>query len=254
MKSAVDLVYALWEKYKDRKVRVVAFPVTPTPICGLIYKPDCFMSRVFDHQALDNKEIVASAPTRNGPAFLSYLTLGDIMDVYDEEEGELEINNGAYCASTSFFDVRTFSIGPNGLISVRNPDERFASEADVHHLNITSSSCNAGSHFMIPNAPFLTSLVHLKQGLELDNGIEYFTKTECEALFPAVDFSRNEVVDKFVQSSKVHKVSWDSITGNTTDREFEHISYGYKANKLDPYDKHCLRELGKTLNWRKRNG
>jgi len=258
MKTAIERVIELWEKYKGRKVRVIAFPVTPTPIGDLVYKPDCFMSRVFDHQALDNEEIVGSAPTRNGPAFLAYLSLSSLMDINDtdleDNGGVLEIHNGAYCARTSYYNLRTLSVDLNGKVCTVYGDTQFATEADIHGLSMISRSCNAGSHFIIPQAPFLTALVHLRQGMELDNGLEYLTSKECENLFPQVDFSKNLVVDNYVKNTTVHKVKWEEITSTTEDEDFRWVSHG---KCLDPYDKHCLRELGRNFEleeeeWQKR--
>jgi len=236
----------LWEKYHSRKVRVVAFPVTPTAIHDLVYKPDSFMSKVFDHQALDNEEIVASAPTRNGPAYLAYLPLDLLFsranDLRSEQNGwDLQVKAGAYCARTSYYQKKLLVIDAEGNVSADHADheaDHFAFEADIHQLNLTGRSCNAGSHFVVPKAPFITSLVHLKQGMDVSI-LEYCTSQECERMFPDVDFSKNEAVDNFVRVCRLYEVCYNIEPDEDDDslKRFE---------ALDAYDRHCLRELGKN--------
>jgi hypothetical protein len=235
----------LWEKYSKRKVRVVAFPVTPTAVYDLVYKPDSFMSRVFDHQALDNEEIVASAPTRNGPAYLSYLTLDQLFGAVNNSRSEqtdwdLQVKVGAYCARTSYYQKKLLVVDSDGFVKSSDEEiERFAFEADIHQLNLTSRSCNAGSHFVVPKAPFITSLVHLKQGMDV-NILEYCTSQECERMFPDADFSKNEVVDNFIRVCRFYEVVDYDIDPDEDDDSLK------RFEALDAYDRHCLRELGKN--------
>ncbi len=254
------LLEDLWGRFHERKVRVVAFPVTPTPVYGLIYKPDCFMSRVFDHQALDNEEIKASVATRNGPAFLCYLTLSNLLSFCNQHSvgqrslgSYVTITAGAYCARTSYFQFERKKSDRFGYVSAlreRDDDGNFyAKDVDVHSLNLTSRSCNAGSHLIVPNAPYLTALLHLNQGMKLDNGLCYLSQTECADLFPMVDFTKNQHIDRLVELLPVEASEFSDVGcwryNVDSDRAQKYCERWIESESevLDNYDRLCLKDI-----------
>jgi hypothetical protein len=194
------------EEYLNRYVRVVLFPTPPTPVDDRLFMPDCFSSKTFDI-SMDREQtfhLISMLPTRYGPAVLADVKLSKIISV---SEGKVTVHNATCCATITY----SILMDQDGL--------RYADTADIKGLRLISRSCHPGSHFVVPMAPYLSSLLHYSLAPEKDLKfqrpvnmlIEYMHPDDAQLLFNC-DFSGNLSVDKFVSKCFVdHKVSFVNV-------------------------------------------
>lgn len=220
----IDFMKKTWEKYKYLPVRVVAFPVPPVPVDGVIFMPDSFSSKSFDGQydvdlaTNDSKRILFAKSTHLGPAILVRMQLGDLLD-YDDN-GLLDVKIGTFCAGVSFY------------IGFNNHKFKYAEDVVVNSLRFTSRSCHPGSHYVIPKAPYLTALVQYCQAPDSKevtdprglDGFIYTTPEQSELIFPNVDFDKNILADKYIANCVVSKeVSCYNVMSGLGDWSHEYL-------------------------------
>lgn len=183
-----------FEEYQERYVRLVLFPTPPTPVHDRMFMPDCFSSKTFDISMDRDKSfhLISMLPTRYGPAVLADVKLREIFNV---SNGKITIDNATCCASITY----TILLDKDGL--------RYADTADIEGLRLISRSCHPGSHFVVPMAPYLSSLLHYALAPQdkkiadyysaVEMNFEYMHPDDAQSLFNC-DFSMNLSIDKFV--------------------------------------------------------
>lgn len=191
----IEWMRKTFDKYKDRRVRLVCIPLPPTPARGKIYMPDAFLSKTYDHEFDRSAEfrVVTTMPTKLGPAILAYVKLKDLVQ-YDKENGSLEVSNSTCCATVHYYPMMEAEAG------------EYVDEVQISSLSMMSRSCHPGSHFIVPRAPMLTALLQYAQAPSMEDEfnkgrtslVDYMTPAEAEALFTACDFSVNTEIDKYI--------------------------------------------------------
>ena len=191
----IEWMKKTFDKYKDRRVRLVCIPLPPTPAHGIIYMPDAFLSKTYDHEFERSSEfrVVTTMPTKLGPAILAYVKLKDLVN-YDGENGSLEVSNSTCCATVYHYPMMEAEAG------------KYVDEVQISSLSMMGRSCHPGSHFIVPRAPMLTALLQYAQAPSMEDEynrgrtslIDYMTPIEAEALFTACDFSVNTEIDEYI--------------------------------------------------------
>lgn len=195
-----------FDDYSDRTVKLIAFPLPPTRVHGLSYMPDSFASSVPDfRQESDEFKVISVRMTAHGPALLSYTKLSFLIGF---KGPLLVVHRAACCASVSL-----------NIWKGKDAKVDFANLATVDRVNPIARSCHPGSHFVIPHAPFLTSLLQYAQAPSApkdlfytpdkvdehidDLFMEYLSPFGVEALFEHCDFMTNRMVDRFVANCAI---------------------------------------------------
>lgn len=189
--------------YRDMKLWVVALPLPPIAVRGLVYMPDSYTSKVFDggdnieHAGIDYKinSVVASSW---GPAVLMRVKLGSLVSY--QTTGNLVVHAKSCCADVSYYGKSN--------ISVDNTDKKFDVALDVVINKLKFfGSCNPGSHVVIPGAPFLSAIVQYaaapqESGIDVVSGVDtsavYLDPWEVSHIFPTLNLSINKLVDNYI--------------------------------------------------------
>lgn len=219
MNSIIPFLRKTWDTWSDRFVRLVAFPLPPTPVGKIIYMPDAFASKVFDVKPQfshgDDFQPVMIKPSKWGPAILAHVQLKEIIK-FDKETGNLLVPRSTLCARTSFYG-KTFS--DSGII--------FATDIVLDGVSTIARSCHPGSHYSIPGAPYLTALLQYAQA-PIKGGrrhsvvstresymlLQYSTPEEAHQIYPRWNYKQNEEIDKYLSSCVVNAdVSWWNLNG-----------------------------------------
>lgn len=187
------------EELHDRYVHVVLLPTPPTPVDNIMFMPDCFASKTFDEQLdrPDEFKLISMKATKFGPAILAMVKFNRLIDLNDD--GMAYVESATCCASVSF----TVLLDADGL--------RYADNTSIDGIRLISQSCHPGSHFVIPNAPYFTSLLHYSLAPEWDleknelrhegrnlGRFTYMTPWEASDLFDNCDFTDNLQFDIFL--------------------------------------------------------
>jgi len=194
-----------FDDYADKTVKLIAFPLPPTRVGRLSYMPDSFASSVPDfRQQTEDFKVISVKMTAHGPALLSYTKLNFLIGF---KNSLLVVHRATCCASVS---LNIWS--NNGAVD-------FANLTTLDRVNPIARSCHPGSHFVVPHAPFLTSLLQYAQAPSApkdlfytpdkvdehidDLFMEYLSPYGAEALFEHCDFLTNRGVDKFVANCAI---------------------------------------------------
>lgn len=188
--------------YGSLSVKVLCMPLPPSPVRNLIYMPDCFTSKTFDRE-FDRSEqfrAVAMEATDLGPAVLAVIKLKDLIGF--NSDGYLTVRNATCCATISY----SVLCEEGGL--------KYAYDVQLDSLAMPTGSCHPGSHYTVPDAPFLTSLLQYAQApfkpdeepaIKWDFRTVYASPDEGKAIFSNWDFHCNKIVDSYVARCAVQK-------------------------------------------------
>lgn len=199
-----------WEQVSKFKIKIVSFPLPPTPVQGKIYMPSAFNSRTFEVRFDRPKQFnaVMAKPSKWGPAILVYINLDELIKF--SKKGLLTVPHSTICAGVSSYPLFT---GDDGLI--------YLTDVVLDDVRMSHRSCHPGSHYSAPKAPYLTALLqyaqapHVKKDTRDDKRtlIEYASPEEAEKIFPACDFTSNRWIDNFLGTCAVNpKVSYFKLT------------------------------------------
>ena len=213
--NSLDYMKATWEEWSYRRVRIVAIPLPPIAIKGLIYSPDCFQSDTFDN-TYDCKDNIRGrdttcyrsidiVPSKIGPAILISIRLKDLVG-FDARLGTLNVQRDAICASVTYQTKYDLATGKD--IPERKLDYAYAVKLEA--LNF-QRSCNPGSHLVVPNAPYTSAILQYAaspQATENENSkiikdLHFVSPDEARALFPEFDFSANIEIDQYIATCAV---------------------------------------------------
>lgn len=186
--AILDFMKKTWDQHAGKTVKLICLPLPPTPVGDVIYMPDCFTSNTYDKEFNRSPDFnaISMHPTPLGPAILAYIKLHKLIS-YDQQTGFLTVNVSTCCASISaYVGVRSDS----GLI--------YVDECKIDNLRMIGRSCHPGSHYVVPKAPFLTSLLQYAQAGDRTLTIEYMHPSEGERVFPHVDWSTNRGLDEYL--------------------------------------------------------
>lgn len=175
----------------EKPVRLVLFPTPPIPVGNVLFMPDSFTSKTFDStldfdRGDEDFHPISMLPTLYGPAVLAWIRLKNLVEV---RGGNIHIWHATCCASVTYsvlFDA-------DGV--------RYADTTDLKDVSLISRSCHPGSHFVVPYAPYLTSLFHYALAPNRSEKLLKFTymhPDDAMVLFPDCDFTRNIAIDKFL--------------------------------------------------------
>lgn len=199
----IEFMKRTWDFYGEMTVRLVCFPVPPTPVRNLICMPDSFTSRTFEMSFDRDKRFraVAIKPSPLGPAVLAYIKLSSLVN-FDEKTGFLKVPVSTCCASVSYLIMFTDDAGMS-----------YAEDVQLDRLNMIHRSCHPGSHYAVPKAPYLTALLQYAQAPDTGDHrlwrrgdspdqrqvtIEYATPEQAEQFFQQCDFSPNGIIDRYL--------------------------------------------------------
>lgn len=190
------------ESYAEKYLKLVVFPTPPVPVRDFMFMPDSFKSKTFDDGAEDRFDKsdefkpVAMLPTHWGPAVLARIKLRYLIGVSD---GFLSVHHATCCASVTF------------AVLCEGDGVSYADKTTLNGLMLVGRSCHPGSHFVVPDAPYLTSMFHyalaptVKEKYmvrPVGNGVlerfTYMCPDEAMLLFPEYDFSSNLEIDMFL--------------------------------------------------------
>ncbi len=183
-----------WDDYADMTMLIVAIPTPPCPVHkdALVLMPDSFTSKSFDGDCDlgDGFQILGVKPTRNlGPAFLVSAKLSRL--VRSNKKRDLHTNIAAFCAGISYFSVEISRV-------------HYGVETNIDRLSTVGGSCHQGSHFTIPEAPYLTAVLQQRQAPSSGKlAVDYLTPAEAELVFPQIDFTMNREPDRFISTCSV---------------------------------------------------
>lgn len=193
-----------YDRYKDLKVCLIAIPLPPVHVRGLIYRTDSFSSKTFDMGfELNDKMSVADtyraasiAPSQFGPAVLLTLKVNSLIGF--DQNGFLVVHRSSCCATVSYAVRHSLKDGTGNRWD-------YADYVTLDNINF-SRSCNPGSHISVPKAPYLTSLLQYASapdggrhgGHEVLKDFVYLSPDQAEALFPDWDFSANAGIDHWL--------------------------------------------------------
>ena len=186
-----------FEKYRDLTIRLVCLPLPPTPVRGVMYMPDSFSAKSFDttFDRSNGFNAVTTTLSRLGPAVLAYIKLRNLIAF--GEDGLLRVEKSTCCATVSYNILRD------------TQKCEYATETVIDNLNMMSRSCHPGSHYVVPQAPYLTAFLQYAQAPENSDGAQrdgnslevvYMTPEEAEILYQDVNFSQNAKIDSYIRS------------------------------------------------------
>ena len=193
--NLIEFMKQRWDIYGEMTVKVVSFPLPPTPAHGILYMPDCFMTKTFEShfERPDGFKLVHIIPSKFGPALLAYVKLNKLVD-FDESTGFLTVLSSTLCASVSYL-----------TIGRRADGVKFADAVSLNRVTFVHRSCHPGSHYAVPFAPYLTTFLQYAQAPVRDKQegnrvveIEYATPEFAQTLFPHCEFSTNSAIDSFL--------------------------------------------------------
>lgn len=205
---------ATYEAWAWKRVRIVALPLPPVQVHGLIYRPDSFASNTFDKEFdmgescgshTDKFRAVDVVPSPSGPAIIISLRLGNLIS-FDNTEGTLTVLRDSCCATVTYQTKLGLKIDGG----VGRADH--AINVSLKHLNF-SSSCNPGSHIVVPDAPYLSALLQYagspsefgdRERHQIIKNLSFYRPDEAKALFPGFDFSPNQAIDRYIASCAVN--------------------------------------------------
>jgi hypothetical protein len=200
-----------WEYASELYVRLVAIPVPPTTVQGIIFDPESYSSKVIDtwksgEEMVSGMKMVTSFfDPQLGPVFLVSTKLRHLLTMHDgaklEPSSRFGIEAATFCGSVSFWNVDL-------------EGDTYADGVQLDRVQTVGSSCHPGSHYSIPRAPYLTALLQFNQGATVDpgnrgaetaekrsmalDGFEYLDPDSAELLFPTVSWECNRIADDFV--------------------------------------------------------
>jgi hypothetical protein len=195
-----------FKRYEDYRVWMIAFPLPPVHIRGLLYMPDCYSSKTFDWgygsilgAQVNGYKVITVAESQYGPAVLISIRLGELLSV--DSCGGVSISRSSICASVSYANY-------GELKHTDGNKYTHAREVTIDGLNFTRS-CNAGSHVVVPQAPHLTALLQWDRTPSTSGRADlaviarqlgYISPSQAELVFPGVKFGRNCFADTVVST------------------------------------------------------
>jgi hypothetical protein len=199
-----------WESVRHKTVKVINIPAPPTPVKGVIYMPSCWASKTYDQQFdRDEYKVITMEHTKYGPAVLMYMQLEQLIGFSDDNShnGLLIANHSTCCATISAADLYSNS---DGLV--------YVDEAVLDQLVMMERSCHPGSHYIVPQAPYLTAFLQYAQAPQIREErpitIQYLTPEDGEKLFPYCKFDSNTELDAYVRRCAISlDVSFFNTTG-----------------------------------------
>jgi hypothetical protein len=195
----------VWPSFAEIPVRVISLPLPPVKTRnGTIYMPDAFTSKSFDRSFNRSKEfdVISMIHSEYGPAILAEVPLRVLISYTDK--GIIEGKDVTICAKVSYYNF----VEENGI--------QFVDKIDIENLNLIHSSCHPGSHFVVPQAPHLTSILQYSQSSyrDVSPDVLYVSPDDGEKLFPQWTWKMNSVVDNFVRSCVIeNNVSYFKLSG-----------------------------------------
>ena len=190
----LEFMQKYYERYAHNKVKVVAFPLPPCRVNNIIFMPDCYSSNSLDmifNREEDEFTPISIKHTALGPALLLHTRLSKLIS-FDEKTGLIRTSGATLCASVSYL---TFG---------KDKGLKYVEEATLDSFMMIGKSCHPGSHFVIPRAPFLTSLVQISQSRTVEDNEKasmIYTHPHdpiISEIFPKTDFSCNLDIDNFI--------------------------------------------------------
>lgn len=199
----------------ERTLNVICFPLPPSPVKGVVFMPDSFSSKNFDGVNFDQDKEgfrpISMTWGEMGIAVLGKVKVSDLL--FFDEEGLLKVQNSTCCASSS-------------ASTIARDSHEYVDDVVLDGLGLIKRSCHPGSHFSIPEAPFLTALLQWAQSPEGGNPqnkmmwdqevkraeflVKYLSPEEGKIYFPQANYSRNAIVDNYISKCCVgHKVTID---------------------------------------------
>lgn len=144
-------------------VRVVAIPIPPTPVRGMMYDPGCYASSTYDNmfekdQSGGAYKCVAMRDTNKGPVFLIHAPLKTLVSLYWIPElgrYKIGVNGSAFCAYIEFDMLNVKNRNDPSLQYV----DTFGHNVRLLGMSLVHRSCHGGSHLVVPGAPALTALL-----------------------------------------------------------------------------------------------
>jgi hypothetical protein len=212
----------------ETDVRLIAIPLPPSPVRGLLYDPFAYVSSTFDNvfekESSENGDVrsdksydcISMLPTNQGPAFYITAPLGTLISMSRCERLNrygVSVRSSAFCAAIEYDEKRagrTTKESSAGLV------DAFADKVRLLSMQLVGRSCHGGSHLIVPGAPYLTALLQANSA----PGDTIFFEEKAEdsrvaarygrpwieesgALFPDARWDRNTSVDMVVSESFV---------------------------------------------------
>lgn len=171
-----------YERLADKVCRVVIYPLPPCPVSGLIYHPKGFHPKTLEsgYDRPDCMKIIATKFTKYGPAILIDTKFRELIDYHN---GVISCGTGVCATSSSYIE------------------DDVAYDSILDRIVVINRSCHPGSHITVPNAPYLTTLLHHSSvsriGESRGGSIEYTDPSSAENDFPGVSFN-NRKFDKLI--------------------------------------------------------
>lgn len=214
--TPIEWMLRTYQPYENLSLWVVAMPLPPLQVRGLIYMPDCYASRAFDAEpAVDmagvEHRVITIAPSSWGPAILMRVQFKKLISY--SSDGLLSTHANSCCATVCYRIKHNVRVGPPGLEKKMD----VAADVTIDHVNF-SSSCNPGSHIVVPQSPFLTALLQYAKAPQeeiawqgLSTRVPYLDPWEVMNIFPMIDTTTNRHVDQYVGQcaidQKIHRHS-----------------------------------------------
>lgn len=193
MSRVLGFMQKSWDSYEDRVVKLICFPLPPTPVNDVIYMPSSFTSDIFDKKFNRSEEfnVVSVRASKLGPAILAYVKLKSIVS-FDDKTGFLTVPRSTCCATVSSY---TLFRGENGL--------QYANECKLDNVSMMGRSCHPGSHYVVPKAPYLSALLQYAQAPTTDSKaeglrIEYMNPDDGALIFQHANFDTNKIIDEYL--------------------------------------------------------
>lgn len=218
MQPKLDAITQRYIKLRDlereellaQTVRLIAVPLPPTPVRGVLYAPNSYESATFDEQferdfSKGQFKCVAMIDTNQGPVFymttpLSTLVALDRPDHFNRYKIKVKVS--AFCASVEY-----------DLLDLTDGDlvEGYANKVRLIKMSPVSQSCHGGSHLIIPGAPYLTALlqyecapgnsIFFEENPQEDRVAARYAQpwlNETGQLFPGVNWDYNTAIDMLI--------------------------------------------------------
>lgn len=192
-------------------VKLIAIPIPPTPVKGLLYDPSCYSSSVYDNMFEKDPgtyprayRCIAVKDTNMGPVFYINAELGALVDlnhVSAIKRYQITPRSSAFCARIEYDHANA---KPEN--SLRTLVEHYANNVRLVSMTLVSESCHGGSHLVIPGCPTLTALLQYRsapgdnsfysESRERRVAARYVRpfSNEVDAIFP-VDWGSNEALE-----------------------------------------------------------
>lgn len=205
------------EDFVQKELNVIAIPLPPSPVGGLLYDPGCYTSdtfdKIFEHEnILSSKdfECVAMTPTNQGPVFFMKIPIKHLLKLqYDLKikRNLIEVIYSAFCASIEIDILNIQHDFPLGDKAAHI--EGYANKVRLTSMRLSGRSCHGGSHLIVPNAPHITALLQNRSAP--DNSDESRVagrygrpfEEEVSHIFPTASWGNNHIYDQIISEGFV---------------------------------------------------